>query len=112
MATKVFIVVSSGDPDVSLEVGLVYPLNAKKKGWMDEVKVIFFGPSEKLLAYDKRIQERVKELQETGVEVLACIWCAERMNITGTIEALGVPVLSVGPVISLLLKEGWASLSF
>ena len=112
MASKVFVVVSSGDPDVALEVGLVYPLNAKKEGWMDEVKVIFFGPSEKLVAYNTQVQERIRELQEAGIEVLACIWCAERMNITEVIEGLGVPVLSVGPIISQMLKDGWASLSF
>ena len=44
MANKVFVILSSGDREVALEVGLVYPLNAATKGWMDEVKVIIFGP--------------------------------------------------------------------
>ncbi len=42
MAKKVFILLSSGDREVALEVGLVYPLNAAKKKWMDEVKLIIF----------------------------------------------------------------------
>ncbi len=112
MPSKVFALVCSGDREVALEVGLVYPLNAAKKGWMDEVKVIFFGPSEKVVASDAEVQARVKEILEQGVEVLACKWCADRMGITEKLEAAGIKVVYVGSVISDLLKEGWVSLTF
>jgi hypothetical protein len=112
MPSKVFALICSGDREVALEVGLVYPLNAAKKGWMDEVKVIFFGPSEKVVANDAEVQARVKEIIEQGVEVLACKWCSDRMGITEKLEAVGIKVEYVGSIISDLLKEGWASLSF
>ncbi len=112
MATKAFVILSSGDREVALEVGLVYPLNAAKNKWMDEVKVIIFGPSEKVAAYDTEVQDRIKELQNLGVEVLACKWCADRMNITSALEKAGIKVEYVGTVISQLLKDGWASLTF
>ena len=112
MPSKVFALVCSGDREVALEVGLVYPLNAAKKGWMDEVKVIFFGPSEKVAANDAEVQGRIKEILEAGVEVLACKWCADRMGITEKLEAAGIKVVYVGSVISDLLKEGWAQLTF
>ena len=112
MATKVFILLSSGDREVALEVGLIYPLNVAKNKWLDEVKVIIFGPSEKLAAYDAEVQGRMKELQEAGVEVMACKWCADRMNITTRLEEAGIKVVYVGTIISQLLKDGWASLTF
>ena len=112
MVSKVFVVLGSGDREVALEVGLVYPLNAAKKKWMDEVKVIIFGPSQKLAAYDSEVQERLKGLQEAGVEITACKWCADRMNITGILEEAGIKVVYVGSIISQLLKDGWASLTF
>jgi hypothetical protein len=112
MATKVFILLSSGDKEVALEVGLVYPLNAAKNKWMDEVRVIIFGPAEKVVAYSQEVQERLKELQEAGVEIMACKWCADRMNITGILEEAGIKVVYVGSIISQLLKDGWASLTF
>ena len=93
MADKVFVILSSGDRELALEVGLVYPLNATKKGWMDEVKVILFGPSEKVAANDMEVQGRVKGLLGEGVEVLACKWCADRMGITEKLEATGVKVV-------------------
>lgn len=88
MPSKVFALVSSADREVALEVGLVYPLNAAKKGWMDEVKVIFFGPSEKVAANDAEVQGKIKELLEAGVEVLACKWCADRMGITDLLSTI------------------------
>lgn len=112
MANKVFALVSTVDREVALEVGLVYPLNAAKKKWLDEVKVIFFGPSEKVAAYDAEVQGRIKELLDNRVEVLACKWCSDRMNITPLLENLGVKVVYVGSVISQLIKDGWAQLTF
>jgi len=112
MPTKVFVILSSGDREVALEVGLIYPLNAAKNKWFDEVKVIIFGPSEKVAAYDSQVQEKLKELQETGVEVLACKWCADRMHITSILEKIGIKVVYVGSIISQLLKDDWASLTF
>jgi len=112
MATKVFVILTSGDREVALECGLVYPLYAATNKWMDEVKVIIFGPSEKIAAYDTEVQDRIKELQNLGVEILACKWCADRMNITGILEKAGIKVEYVGPIISQLLKDGWASLTF
>ncbi len=112
MASKVFVVLSSGDREVALEVGLVYPLSTAKKKWMDEVKVIIFGPSEKLAAYDSEVQGRLKELQEAGIEVVACKWCADRMNITSKLEEAGIKVVYVSSIMAQMIKEGWASLTF
>jgi hypothetical protein len=112
MADKLLVILSSGDREVALEVGLVYPLNAMKHNWMEEVKLIIFGPSEKLAAYDTEVQARLKEIEETGIEVIACKWCADRMKITDVLEKAGLKVAYVGPIISQLLKDGWASLTF
>lgn len=112
MSTRVFVILGSGDREVALEVGLIYPLNAAKNKWMDEVKVILFGPSEKIAAYDSEVCSKLSELQETGIEVMACKWYADRMNITSILEQNGIKVLYVGPIISQLLKDGWTLLTF
>jgi hypothetical protein len=112
MATKLFVLLSTGDREVALEVGLVYPFHAANEKWMDEVKLIIFGPSEKLAAYDMEVQARLKELKGVGIEVMACKWCADRMKITDLLEKAGIKVEYVGPIISKLLKDGWASLTF
>ena len=112
MATKVFVILASGDRDVALEVGLVYPLNAIKNEWMDEVKLIIFGPSEKIAAHDMEVRGRIDELRKAGIEVMACKWCADRMKVTASLEEAGIKVVYVGALISQMLKDGWASLTF
>jgi hypothetical protein len=112
MATKLLVILSSGDREVALEVGLVYPLNAMKHRWMDEVKLIIFGPSEKIAAHDMEIRGRIDELRKAGIEVMACKWCADRMKVTAALEDAGIKVVYVGQIISQLLKDGWATLTF
>jgi len=111
MATKVFVVVSSADREAILEPGLLYPLNAAKKKWMDEVKVIIFGPAEKVVAYDSEVQTKVKALLEAGIEVMACKWCSDAWRVSDKLEEVGIKVLYVGEVMSQLLKDGWASVT-
>ena len=112
MASSVFVIVTDCDREKALEVGLIYPFNCAKNKWLDEVKVIFFGPSEKLAAFDIKVQEKIKEMKDYGVEVLACKWCSDRMSITPQLEAQGIKVVYVGPIISQLIKNGWAQLTF
>jgi hypothetical protein len=112
MADKVFALITTTEKEVMLEIGLVYPTNCAKNKWLDEVKVIFFGPSERLAAIDPQVQAKIKELKSYGVEVLACKWCSERMGITAELEALGIVVIYVGSVISELIRDGWAQLTF
>ena len=112
MATRSFILLSSGDREVAMEVALVYPLNAVRKGWMDEVRVILFGPSERVSAEDTEVQGKLRELQDNGINVIACKACADRLGVTEKLEALGLEVVYVGPIISQLVKDGWAALTF
>ncbi len=112
MATRVAVILSSADKDVALNTGLIYPFMAAKHGWMDEVKVIIFGPSEKLAASDEEVRGMIARLIEKKVEVMACKWCSDNWDISPMLEEQGINVCYVGPVISQLIKDGWATLSF
>lgn len=104
---------TSGDPEVAHRVAFLYTLNAKKQGWFKEVALIVWGPSQRLLAADQSIQAYVKEMQEAGVVVEACINCAEAYGITKAIEALGIEVKPMGKPLSEFLKDPeWSTLSF
>ena len=112
MADKVLDILSSADREVALEAGLLYPLNALKHQWMDDVKVVIFGPSEKVAAYDTEIQNIIKEILAQNIEVMACKYCSDRMNVSELLEKQGIKVEYIGPVISQLIKDGWATLTF
>ena len=112
-SSKLFVLWTSGDKEVALPgPAFLYPTYSKSKGWWDEIRFIVFGPSEKLLAEDAEIQENIKKMQEAGVEVIACKWCADKYGITEKIESLGIKVFYVGEIMTEMLKGGWATLTF
>ena len=48
-SNKLAVLWTSGDPDVADNVCFMYTHNAKKQKWFDEVTLIVWGPSAKLL---------------------------------------------------------------
>ena len=60
------IVWTSGDRDVALKMVFMYTLNAKRRGWANEVELIVWGPSSKLLSHDVELQEQIAAMQEIG----------------------------------------------
>ena len=112
MPNKLFVILASGDKDVALEMALFYPYTLAKEKYLDEVKVILFGPSEKLVARDKNVQKRIKKLQEVNVAISACKYCSDRMGVSDKLEKLGITVEYVSKGIAQMIKDGWASLSF
>lgn len=105
MSSKVCVIIASPEKNVVL-TALMYATNAKKHNWMDDVKVIFFGPSENLLAEDKEVQEALQEL--TGTEdCIACKALADRDGISDRVSQLGVKVEYVGSLISDYMKAGY-----
>lgn len=112
MSDKVFIMLSSGNKEMATTVGLVYPRNAAKNKWMDEVKVIVFGPAARIVARDPEVQKMLQDCEAAGVEVLVCKWCADKLGVSQAIEQAGFKVLYVGEIMSRLMKEGWSTLTF
>ena len=103
MSSKVCVIIASSERNVVL-TALMYATNAKKKNWMDDVKVIFFGPSENLLAEDKEVQEALQELTK---DCVACKALADRDGISDRVSQLGVKVEYVGTLISDYMKAGY-----
>ena len=109
---KVFLILTSRDVIVHQEASFPYAINAKKHKWMEEVRVILWGPTEKIAAKDKNFQEHVISLINTGVEVIACKACSDNFGASEKLEKLGVEVKSVGTLVTEMLKEGWHQLTF
>ena len=103
---------TSGDPDVAHRVAFMYTHNAKKAGWFDEVTLIVWGPSQRLLLGDKDLQKKVKEMQADGVVVEACVACAMSFGIVEELKAIGIAVKPMGLPLTNYLKTGWKVLTF
>lgn len=102
---------TSGDPDVAEKMGFMYTLNAKKQGWFNEVVLIVWGPSAKLLAENKMLQDYVKKMQDAGVKVEACVACARMYGVDENLRNLNIDVKGMGIPLSDYLKDGWRTLS-
>jgi hypothetical protein len=105
-------ILSTADKVVHEELSFPYAFNSKKQGWMDQVRVILWGPTERIAAEDKEFQELIKAWQVTGVEVYACKACSDNFGVSEVLEELGIDVRYVGNFVTEMLKEGWYQLTF
>ena len=103
---------TSGDREVALKVAFMYTHNAKLRGWFDEVTLIVWGPSSKLLSEDQELQESVKEMAEAGVEVVACQACADSYGVSDVLREMGVDVKYMGMPLTEMLKSDWKVITF
>ena len=102
---------TSGDREVALKMVFMYTLNAKLKGWWQEVILIVWGPSAKLLSQDQELQGKIEQMKEAGVVLEACKACADLYGVSGTLEQMGIEVKYMGVPLSDYLKEDRAVLA-
>lgn len=98
---------TSSDREVALKMVFMYTSNSKLKGWWDDVTLIVWGPSTKLLSVDIELQNSLKKLQEAGVKVQACRACADMYEVSEKLEALDIEVIYMGEPLTGYLKNGW-----
>jgi len=110
--SRLAVVWSSGDPEVAHRVCFMYCHNAKKQQWFDRVVIIVWGPSARLLAGDKDLQAEVKSMMQDGVQVQACVACADSYGVSERLRGLGIEVKGMGRPLTDLLKQGWKVLTF
>ena len=103
---------SSGDPEVAEKACLMYTHAAKKYKWFNEVILVVWGPSEKLLAENAMLKKKVAQMQEDGVIVEACVACANMYNVTDELKVCEVDVKGMGVPLSKYLKRGYKMVSF
>jgi hypothetical protein len=97
---------TSGDRDVALNMVFMYTLNAKRRNWWGDVRLIVWGPSAKLLSEDRELQGVIVQMREAGVILEACKACADRYGVSADLEKLGIAVRYMGIPLTEYLKEG------
>ncbi|MFZ0454795.1 MAG: DsrE family protein [Ignavibacteriaceae bacterium] len=108
---KQLILWTSGDREVALKMVFMYALNCRKFSWMDDVRLLIWGPSAKLLSEDSELQQYLNELKKAGIELYACKGCADMYGVSNKLSELGVTVTYTGEMLANLQKEGWYILS-
>ena len=111
---RISILWTSGDPAVAEHVVMPYTFYSKKAGWFDEVRLIVWGPSSKLLSVSEVFQKKIAELQEAGVKVEACVVCADSYGVSDQFREMGIEVIPMGKPLSDRLKSDgdWKVITF
>jgi len=106
MNDRVCIILASGDRDV-LKWGLRYAWKSTTEKYLEDIKVIIFGPSEKVIAQDKELQESARRFMDLGKDIIACKACSDEEGVSDKLAELGIKVEYVGSIIGQAIKEGY-----
>jgi hypothetical protein len=102
---------TSGDPEVALKMVFMYTLNCKLQGWWNEVTLIVWGPSAKILSESIQLQKIIQNMKDAGVILEACKACADLYHVSSILEDLGIDVKFMGQPLTDYLKSDKVVLS-
>ena len=108
---KLVVLWANGDPITAEKMVFMYTLNAIKKAWWHEITLVIWGASASLAAENEMIRDHLEALIEAGVEVVACKACADSLDATAKLEALGIKVKYMGEPLTEYIKLDYKILS-
>lgn len=112
MKNELLIVWVTNNKETILNLICLYALNAKAKGWFEEVTLLVWGASQQILCEDEEIKDKIKEMREVGVKFIACKKCSENMYIEEQLQSCGVEIYYTGEFLSDWLKSGKPIMTF
>ncbi len=112
--TKILYVVMSGsEAEQKFDLALISALRMTENKMVEKVKLLFFGPSEILLAHAKGERaERIKKLIGYGVVDSACIMIAQNNKIDVELKTQGISLEGYSSRLVALLGEGYTPVTF
>ncbi len=105
MASKILIILATGEKEKAL-AGILYAKNAQKNRWLEDVKVVFFGPFESLVCDDEEVAQEASQLLDYQTPV-ACKFLSDHAGKSDKLQDLGFDVEYVGSLVSNHIKEGF-----
>ncbi len=93
---KLNVLWTTGEKDVALRMIFVYLLDAKANGWWDEINLIIWGPSAKLVGENRLIRQEIDLLLQSGITIEACQACTDSYKVTALLSSLGINVHFMG----------------
>ena len=103
--TTLYILWTNDNFITSEKMVFMYALNAKRKGWWENVTLVVWGAPAKLVAENERIQELIAEARENQIYVTACKACADQLGVSEVLETHGIDVQYLGTALTNILKN-------
>ena len=105
MKNKLLIVWSSGEVEVAKKLILLYGSVMLERKYWDEATIMVWGPSVKLLASDKSLQEQFRVVRDSGVKFNACVVCSDDYGVSDELKELGVDLIHTGEMLTESLQS-------
>jgi len=102
---RLVVVWTSGDREVALKMVFMYTFNSRKFEWWDDITLVVWGPSARLLSEDEELQDYIRRIDSAGVTLKACKGCADMYGVSEALESLGIEVKYMGELTN-YIKEG------
>jgi hypothetical protein len=103
---KINILWTTDNKDTIFNMLSIYAINSKSKGWWNDVNIIIWGASVKLVGSDNQVQTEVLEMIKQGITIEACKDCSENFGVTEKLTNLGINVRFMGVPMTEYIKSG------
>lgn len=109
----VFLIMAGRDLPGRLSAALAMAANSVKAKRYEDLKIIFFGPSEEYLG-ELRGQdaENLRMLVDSGAVDSACVSVAEKFGVKEKLTELGLKLYPAGEALSKYVNAGYQVISF
>jgi len=102
---KLYILWTNDNFITSEKMVFMYGINSKTRKWWDEVTIIIWGATVKLVSENKQIQKIIEEAKLEGVHITACKGCSDQLGVTKILEDLDIEVIYHGETLTQILKD-------
>ena len=103
---KLNILWTTDNKDTIFNMLTMYAINSKTNNWWQNVNVIIWGASAKLVGSDTKVQTEIVEMINQGVQIEACKDCCDNFGVTDKLIKLGINVRYMGKPLTEYLKAG------
>lgn len=109
---KLLVVISTENKEM-IKFTLNFTLNMKQSGNYEDVKLFFFGPSEKAISQDDDLQKFfVKVVNDGKFAPVACVNVANNYGIKQELEKVGFRLTPIGVDITKSINDDYVTLTF
>ena len=105
---KIVVFWTSQDREVAKNMVFHYINNFQFESNWKRVKLVLWGPSTRLLALDKELQEGLEELKKNGIELQACESNIQDDDFSEDLIRLGFEIVSMNDPITEYRKAKWS----
>ncbi len=103
---NLYILWTNADVIASQLMLMMYSRNSMLNHWWDNVTVIIWGATVKLISENETIQEHYKMARHAGVKFSACISCAEQLGVVEKLHELEIEAIPWGEPLTAIIQNG------